>query len=578
MDTETTIWKKNRLEEKDLANGEQYNKIEEFQNNDNQFPEIIEVQRKINKINKKRKGFSKNPILESIYDVDENTNTIYDTIENFESKKPQTKSRDESNKKNKKDTKDTKDTTKSKSAPEPSKKNTTQPTQPSNNTTEKNTRIKNMIEIAQSLNDVLVSKRTDFADKELKKEINVIKGFEKEVKQKSKNDKWCKDNKQTKFLTTLRSVVLYIKYPIIYIDYIIKKLGIIISKTFSKNKASDSDTRVVIRRMKEFIFLFVSLFIVYNWFFIWCFKYDDGRDGEHVITKNINISLFENSEWSILKFINKFFKYFFEFIIAPVALLDYAFTIISPMILDYIKTVNMKWVFLFIIISSSFMKVGGYLTKLFFQSLQVCFARDSPGETFGKRSASYRTYPFLHTLIAGSYIKSFWENFQIPIFLFIAVFNAIGGLIRMAFSHFCVSLAAIFVCIYLFVYSFLAIPIYSKKSISETIKLIEKFIQDSIVEKPELKTCNTTNECKNKTILDYIIEFLQSITNVIYMYIFSIMIILVLFNSIIVYALKIENHDLKMSLIMISLIMILCIGISKLQKFSDIFFNKPDKE
>ena len=49
------------------------------------------------------------------------------------------------------------------------------------------------------------------------------------------------------------------------------------------------------------------------------------------------------------------------------------------------------------------------------------------------------------------------------------------------------SLAAIFVCVYLFIYSFLAIPIYSKHSISKTMKLIDQFIKDSIVEKPELK-------------------------------------------------------------------------------------------
>jgi len=537
---ETTIWKKNRLEEKDLANGEQYNKIEEFQNNTTEFPEIIQVERKITKINKKRKGFSKNPILESIYDVDEYdyTNTNKDIIENFE-------------------------TTSKKVDKKVDKKNESQ----------KKTKIQNMIEIAQSLNKALSLKNRDFADNELKKEIDVIKGFEKEVKQKSKGDRWCKENQQTKFLTTLRSVILYIKYPIIYIDYIIKKLGIIIAKTLSKNKANNSDKRIVIKRMKEFIYLFISLFIVYNWFFIWCFKYDDGKDGEHVITKSININLFENSEWSILKFMNKLFKYLFEFVISPVALLDYVFTIVSPVVVDYIKTVNMKWVFLFIIISTSFVKIGAYLKNLFFQSLQVCFARDIPGETFGKRSASFTTYPFLHTLIAGSYIKSFWENFEIPLFMFIAAFNAISGLIRMMFSHFCVSLAAIFVCIYLFIYSFFAIPIYSKKSIGETIQLIEQFIRDSIIEKPELKTCNATDECKNKTFWDYIFQFLQSITNVIYMYIFSIAIILVLFNSIIVYALELDNHELKMSLIIISLIMILCIGITKLRKFGDIFFQ-----
>ena len=109
-------------------------------------------------------------------------------------------------------------------------------------------------------------------------------------------------------------------------------------------------------------------------------------------------------------------------------------------------------------------------------------------------------------------------------------------------------------------------------------KQIEQFIRDSIIDKPELKACNATEECKTKTFLDYIIQFLQSITNVIYMYVFSIAIILVLFNSIIVYALELDNHELKMSLIMISLLMMFCIGISKLQKLGDIFFNKPDKE
>lgn len=529
MDTETTTWKKNRLEENknDLAIGEQYDKIEQFQNNI-EFPEIIKVNQKIKQIHKKRKRFSKNPILESIYDVNEDEEPANDVIiENFE---------DKSNK-----------------------------------------NIKEMIEIAKSLN-LSSLKKSDFADKELKKEINTITGFEKEVKQKSKNNRWCKDNKQTKVLTSFRSVILYLKYPIIYIDYILKKLGIFVSNALSKNKATDSEKKIVIGRMKEIIFICISLFIVYNWFFIWCFKYDDGKDGEHVITSNINISLFENSEWSILKFFHKIFKYLFEFVISPVALLDYVYTILSPVFLDYIKVVNMKWVLLFIIISSSFTKVGAYLKNLFFQSLQVCFARDIPGKTFGKKSASFITYPFLHTLIAGSYIKSFWENFEMPLFFFIAIFNGISGLIRITFSHFCVSLAAIFVCVYLFIYSFLAIPIYSKHSISKTMKLIDQFIKDSIVEKPEFKNCDAPDECKNKSWSKYIFEFLQNISNVIYSYIFSISIIMVLFQSIIIYALKIENHEFKMTLIMITLVMILCIGITNLRSFGNIFFGKKDKQ
>jgi hypothetical protein len=549
MDTETTTWKKNRLEENknDLANGEQYDKIEQFQNNV-EFPEIIKVNQKIKQIHKKRKRFSKNPILESIYDVNEDHEDPPSDliVENFET--------------------NTKDTTPSSDKKE-SGKNIKD--------------IKKMIEIAQSLNESISLKKSDFADKELKKEINIIQGFEQEVKKKSKKDRWCKDNKKTKFLTSFRSVILYLKYPIIYIDYILKKLGIFVSIALSQNKATDSEKKIVIERMKEIIFICISLFIVYNWFFIWCFRYEDGKDGEHVITSNINISLFENSEWSILKFFHKIFKYLFEFVISPVALLDYAFTIISPVLLDYIKIVNMKWVLLFIIISSSFTKVGAYLKNLFFQSLQVCFARDIPAKIFGTKSASFATYPFLHTLIAGSYLKSFVENLEMPAFFFIAIFNGISGLIRIVFSHFCVSLAAIFVCIYLFIYSFLAIPIYSKHSISKTMKLIDQFIKDSIVEKPVLKNCDTPDEykCKNKSWAKYIFELLQNIANVIYSYIFSISIIMVLFQSIIIYALKIENHEFKMALIIITLVMILCIGITNLRSFfGNIFSNKKDKQ
>ena len=73
------------------------------------------------------------------------------------------------------------------------------------------------------------------------------------------------------------------------------------------------------------------------------------------------------------------------------------------------------------------------------------------------------------------------------------------------------SLAAIFVCVYLFIYSFLAIPIYSKHSISKTMKLIDQFIKDSIVEKPEFKNCDAPDECKNKSWSKYIFEFLQNI-------------------------------------------------------------------
>jgi hypothetical protein len=519
MDIETTVWKKNRLEEKknenDLANREQ------FQNN-------IELPQK-------RKQSSKTPIIKSIYDttVDNVKKTNEETMNQIKKLEIE------------KNTKEAKEIV-----------------------------SKNFATIAKKLQNSVVK---DFADKELSNEIKTIKGVQSAIKNKSKNDKWCKDNPQMKYITTLRSLVLYLKYPIIYIDYAIKKMGIIICNVFSNNKAKDSDKRLVISRMKQLIYIFISMYIVYNWFFILCFKYDDGNEGEPVELGTININMFDNTKWEFLIFLNKIFKYFFEFIIAPVALLDYAFTRISPGLFDYIKLVNMKWVLLFIIISTSFTKLGPYLKELFFQSLQVCFSRDDPSKTFGKKSATYTGFPFFHTLIAGSYIKSFWENFEAPVFLVMVIFNIIGGLIRMAFSHFNVSLAAIFVCVYLFIYSFLAIPIYSKKSLFDTMKMIEKFIQDSNVEKPELKTCDAPDECKQKTIFEYLFDILRMGSNVIYKSILTISIIIILFISMIEYALKIENNDLKMSLILSSLVIILCAASTKAQQIYNLI-TKDKKE
>jgi hypothetical protein len=564
MDIETTVWKKNRLEEKkkenDLANREQ------FQNN-TEFPQ-------------KRKQSSNPPIIKSIYDTtvdnvkktsDESMNqtkkSIYDgTVGNVK------KTSDESINQIKK--------TSDESINQIKKTNEKLMDKIKNLEIEKKTKnakklvSKNFATITKKLQDSVVK---DFADKELSDEIKTINGFQSAIKNKSKNDKWCKDNPQMKYITTLRSLVLYLKYPIIYIDYAIKKMGIIICNVFSNNKAKDSDKRLVISRIKELIYVFISMYIVYNWFFILCFKYNDGKQSDPVNVSSININMFDNTKWGFLIFLNKVFKYFFEFIIAPVALLDYAFTSISRGLFDYIKLVNMKWVLLFIIISSSFTAIGPYLKELFFQSLQVYFARDDPSKTFGKKSTTCTTFPFFHTLIAGSYIKSFWENSEVPVFLVMVIFNAIGGLIRMAFSHFNVSLAAIFVCVYLFIYSFLAIPIYSKKSLFDTMKMIEKFIQDSNVEKPELKTCDAPDECKQKTIFEYLFDILRMGSNVIYKSILTISIIITLFISIIKYALKIENNDLKMSLIMSSLVIILFAASTKAQQIYNLI-TKDKKE
>lgn len=62
----------------------------------------------------------------------------------------------------------------------------------------------------------------------------------------------------------------FIYVPFVLIEYIIKKIGIWYSTIASLGEANNKDKRLVISGINGLIKYFLTIFVTYNWFFIWC--------------------------------------------------------------------------------------------------------------------------------------------------------------------------------------------------------------------------------------------------------------------------------------------------------------------
>jgi hypothetical protein len=123
-------------------------------------------------------------------------------------------------------------------------------------------------------------------------------------------------------------------------------------------------------------------------------------------------------------------------------------------------------------------------------------------------------------------------------------------------SCYFVSIPGILVPLYLFVYSFFGILIYSKKSFFETYKDINEFIRKSIFKDGE-SACSAEDGCSTKSIFENLIDFIKLIVDLVYKYTFSISFIVLLVYSIIDYYKNITTLNLKSNLINITVFVIL---------------------
>ena len=396
-------------------------------------------------------------------------------------------------------------------------------------------------------------KNNDFADAELQKELDQIFKNVKSANEAIKKDRFCKKNElaQNEISSVVRNAILKLKYPFIYSEFFIKKLGIIIGDIFSKCTATANEKKVIVRNINSLLCTFISFFIVYNWFFIWYYK---DFNGNHIETTSISTD--------ILKNVSSLLHYLFEFVLYPITLVYQALmNWIPSKLTNMIKSTNVAWVLLYIVFIRILYYFGSYFKNLFFESLTIFLNKQVKPSDYGKDSASYNTYPSLHLLIAFKYIGSFTNFlFTSPPFSMVSVFlNSMSGLFRMFVSHFFVTLTAMLIVLYIFVHSFFSMSIYSNASLSQTMKNIRKFIFETSMA-DEYTKCPIDYDCQKRTFFEQIFDFIKLIIDIIYVQILPIMLIATLVYSMFDYTLSIKNTNLKVYMIILTIFMMLFVG------------------
>ena len=148
--------------------------------------------------------------------------------------------------------------------------------------------------------------------------------------------------------------------PYVFIDYIIKKIGIYSCDSIvwfyntGENNVplpEDKDKRIVISEIYNAIFLCLIIFMTYNWFFIWCFK----TDFSHTTTTPIIADDFGNTPSS------KGFKFILEYYLFPLKYFDMFFTCQEencwsiPVFLNkYVPNHMLQWFLIFAVLVSGF--------------------------------------------------------------------------------------------------------------------------------------------------------------------------------------------------------------------------------
>ena len=409
------------------------------------------------------------------------------------------------------------------------------------------------------------SNSLDFADKELTNELNIVNA-PLPTKNKTTStpkptstptpiptpDEYCSGDSSNQTTKEVFGYLHYffsiLNYPSIYLDYFKEKIGIYTCEVLSQNKADDDDKHLVIKNMDNLLSLGISIFVLYNLFFIFSYKQNN------IPIQTISIS---DQLEKILKS-NSILNFLFEYVTYPISLLDIIFTKKIPYYINFLQP-TIVWVFLFYIILYIVTNYGNYLTDLFYNSLTMITDSTKKPSDFGTGTSSI--YPILQGLIliaAISGVKKYGSNINSGMLIIIGI--ALIILVQIAISQYLVTFAAISIAIYILLYSFFGISIYSNNPLFSTIKLINEFIHNSVKDK-ETTNCKISNDCKKTTFFQNIMEFIQLIINLIYKYIFIFTAISILIYSMFDYSINIKNTNLKNGLIILILVVILIIFI-----------------
>ena len=422
-----------------------------------------------------------------------------------------------------------------------------------------------------------LSKLTASSDPDTDQDIGLDQSESTNVGKEGFDNKWCRSIgeflapifKYMDFLVYWFVDKCMLEYPTVFINFwaqTIYEFGGD-KKENCSNKPS-SDELLIRDQIKKFLALVISCFIVYNWYFVMCFK----QIGERV-------PLIEVSTYSFTAR-HKLLGFLLKYLVIPLSLVNTIMTKYIPnWIYSYSDATKFTLIFLFTVFVT--INYGAGFASALSSSM--------------KRSMDTKKNPYIGTVISLMVLYGVFSIFLKEVSVGDLVWNGLEGpsgklimeiltlvtsgpfgligtflmfLVRItvsiAFSWF----ACLLMMGYILLMSFYSIGIYSKSSISTTIQSINKSIVDTTCDTKDPALCYT-DECYPENWFARLMKMVEWIIKHSFQYFFEIVFIMFFIQGLLKYSVQIQDGNLKSSMLIMASIGIFIIGVLMWFKYMD---------
>lgn len=413
-----------------------------------------------------------------------------------------------------------------------------------------------------------------------------IEGFEMGEQQKMISDSFNTSNSSISMndmSNYLKKITSYLSkmtdYPMKIINNGTLSISSFLCKILSK-KTTNKDIELVKSRFKILLSILISYYIIYNWYFVMFFRNPES---------GIRIPVMDLSMKTLMEI--KPLNYIFKYILCVISTVDWVLITKYPTIMKG-NTPQLNMVLLLLIIIYVVSTMGEDIIGDFSKYLNM--GKTGYTGTFIAFSVFYGIYSFIQELaneVVGepSILSLISTYFLITHYRNFGILHVISYILRIIWSTMIHYLWGLLVVVYVLIMSFFAIFIYSEHSLFDTIKQINKFINENIIIEEEKPIINSASKLASSGIdnLKNLSEFVPSeldpsgkigkigkiisigsnikslfdlFIQMIYNYLFELIIIISLFYTMITYGTNINDVELKSGLISLNFAFILLVA------------------
>jgi hypothetical protein len=339
------------------------------------------------------------------------------------------------------------------------------------------------------------------------------------------------------FLSTyLNRALNIVFYPITAFRAGVKKASYEIGMVFSEGTMTQAHEECIHNFFSKIIAIAITIYMFYNWFFILYFHDDQ-------VSKPL-----PDISWSALRDKSRFMSILLKYLVCQVSLLN---TVVMK-IRDYSKAINAQLFFivLFLVMVTCLTSFGGKVMDLLQSAID-----QKVDDTFSNGLIAYA-----FVFAAYSMAKEASEDSASFIAKFTSFIMVVGTFVlfvlRILVSISFIWVAALFIALYMIIYSFLGIKLFSKYGILETIHKINQFVVKGYEPPPPGKY----DKCRPRKWIEFFVDTGKWLVNSVMRHFFELVIAYYLFLQIFNFQDCMSDNTVLRDRMMYVVIM-MCIGL-----------------